>query len=72
MSDVDDAVEKISGILNHTGPNGIVSRDKLRALTMAHPSLAAALGELLALYNYPVPGLLRHAMHNERQTGGRD
>lgn len=67
-----DAVDRITEAL--ADPSGQLSRRvfhaKAHQLAMQWPSLAAALGDLLAEHDLPVPGPFRHAqnvMLQERQ-----
>lgn len=54
-----------------SGPDGRLSRsdwnERVRSMAVSYPSLAAGIAELLEEHSYPIPGPLRHALHNCRQ-----
>ena len=63
------AIEEFTAAL--AGVDGNLSRTnynaKIHQLSMQWPSLAAAIGELLAEHNLLVPGPLRHAQNVMKQ-----
>jgi len=65
MSEAIPAIERITEAL--ADPSGQLSRRMFHAkayqLSTQWPALAAALGDLLAEHDLPIPGPLRHARH---------